>query len=183
MCACVLSCFSCVWLFATPCSPLVPSVPGILQARILEWVAVPSSRGSSQPTDHTCISGVSCTGRRILHLLCHSTTWYIFLYSLIFKPEFKIYVLPIQSSDFLVLRSGPSHGAMQVKSLQVSLLAPILVLFSQEVLLGICTFSQCKWGWENTDLFYLISPCSGYGTLFYTPTKINVYIITCIIFT
>ena len=32
------------------------SVHGIHQARILEWVAVPSSRGSSQPRDRTCIS-------------------------------------------------------------------------------------------------------------------------------
>ena len=31
------------------CSPPDSSVPGILQSRILEWVAMPSSRGSSQP--------------------------------------------------------------------------------------------------------------------------------------
>ena len=31
------------------CSPLGSSVRGILQARILEWVAMPSSRGSSRP--------------------------------------------------------------------------------------------------------------------------------------
>ena len=31
------------------CSPLGSSVRGILQARILEWVAMPSSGGSSQP--------------------------------------------------------------------------------------------------------------------------------------
>jgi len=31
------------------CSPPGPSVRGILQARILEWVAIPSSRGCSQP--------------------------------------------------------------------------------------------------------------------------------------
>ena len=31
------------------------SILGFLQARILEWVAVPSSRGSSQPRDLTCI--------------------------------------------------------------------------------------------------------------------------------
>ena len=33
---------------------------GIIQARILEWVAMPSSRGSSQPRDQTqlsCIAG------------------------------------------------------------------------------------------------------------------------------
>ena len=33
------------------CSPPGSSVYGILQARILEWVAVPSSRGSSQPRE------------------------------------------------------------------------------------------------------------------------------------
>ena len=32
------------------------SVPGILQARILEWVAIPLSMGSSQPRDQTWIS-------------------------------------------------------------------------------------------------------------------------------
>ena len=32
------------------------SVHGILQARILEWVVVPSFKGSSQPRDQTCIS-------------------------------------------------------------------------------------------------------------------------------
>ena len=38
------------------CSPPGSSVHGILQARIVEWVAMPSSRGSSQPRDRTCIS-------------------------------------------------------------------------------------------------------------------------------
>ena len=33
------------------CNPLDSSVCGISQARILEWVAIPSSRGSSQPRD------------------------------------------------------------------------------------------------------------------------------------
>ena len=37
-------------------SPPGPSVHGILQARILEWVAMLSSRGSSQPRDQTCVS-------------------------------------------------------------------------------------------------------------------------------
>ena len=32
-------------------SPPGSSVPGILQARMLEWVAIPSSRGSSRPRD------------------------------------------------------------------------------------------------------------------------------------
>ena len=33
------------------CDPMVCIVHGILQARILEWVAFPFSRGSSQPRD------------------------------------------------------------------------------------------------------------------------------------
>ena len=42
------------------CSPPGSSVHGILQARILEWVAMPSCRVSSRPRDQTCIPYVSC---------------------------------------------------------------------------------------------------------------------------
>ena len=61
----------CCWLVTKSCLPLCDpmewsppgsSVHGILQARILECVAVSFSRGSSQPRDQTC---VSCTGRWI----------------------------------------------------------------------------------------------------------------------
>ena len=48
------------------CSPPGSSIHGILQARIPEWVAVPSSRGSSWPRDQTHISYVSCSGRWVL---------------------------------------------------------------------------------------------------------------------
>ena len=47
---------SCVWL----CDPMDCTVHGILQAGILEWVAFPFSKGSSQPRDWTqvsCIAG------------------------------------------------------------------------------------------------------------------------------
>ena len=40
------------------CSLPGSSVHGILQARMLEWVAIPSSRGSSQPRDQTQVSGI-----------------------------------------------------------------------------------------------------------------------------
>ena len=42
------------------CSLTGSSVPRILQARILEWVAMPSSRGSSWPRDQTQVSCGSC---------------------------------------------------------------------------------------------------------------------------
>ena len=44
-----------VWLFATPWTCIVH---GILQARILEWVAFPFSRGSSQCRDQTQVSHI-----------------------------------------------------------------------------------------------------------------------------
>ena len=50
-----------VCLFATPCTIArqAPLSMGILQARILEWVAMPSSRGSSQHRDGTQVSHIA----------------------------------------------------------------------------------------------------------------------------
>ena len=47
--------------FPTLCDPMDSTVHGIFQARILEWVAFPFSRGSSQPRGQT---QVSCTAGR-----------------------------------------------------------------------------------------------------------------------
>ena len=72
MCVCVCVCvcvLSCVLLFVTP--PPGSSVHEISQARILESVAISSSRGSFWPRDSTCISHVSCISRHSL-LLSHS---------------------------------------------------------------------------------------------------------------
>ena len=54
------------------CSPPGSSVHRISQAGMLEWVAMPFSRGSSQPRDWTCVSCISCIGRWILY---HCATW------------------------------------------------------------------------------------------------------------
>ena len=43
----------------TLCNPMDCIVHGILQARILEWVAFPSSNGSSQPKDQTQVSHIA----------------------------------------------------------------------------------------------------------------------------
>ena len=50
--------FSHVWLFVTPWTVAhrASLFMAILQARILEWLAMPSSRGSSQPRDQTQVS-------------------------------------------------------------------------------------------------------------------------------
>ena len=65
VCLCARSLQSCLTLSNTMgCSPPGSSVHGILQARVLEWVAMPSSRGSSLPRDGIWISYSSCIGRR-----------------------------------------------------------------------------------------------------------------------
>ena len=43
----------------TDCSPPDSSVCGTFQARILQWVAMPFSRGSSQPRDRTRVSHIA----------------------------------------------------------------------------------------------------------------------------
>ena len=62
-CVCMLSCLSSVQL----CKPVDFSLPGpyvcgIFQARILDWVAISSSRGFSQPRDRTLVFRI--VGRR-----------------------------------------------------------------------------------------------------------------------
>ena len=61
------------------CSPPGSSVHGILQARVLEWVAMPSSRGSSRLRDGT---SVSCIAGRFFTSLGHQGS----------PPLFHIYV-------------------------------------------------------------------------------------------
>ena len=65
---CALSCSAVsdsLWPYRL--SLLGSSVHGILQTRILEWVSISSSRGSSRHRDQTNISCDSCIGRQILN--------------------------------------------------------------------------------------------------------------------
>ena len=59
---CCAQSLSSLWLFVTPCTvhgPPGSSIHGSLQARIMEWVAMTSSRGSSQPRDQTQVSHIA----------------------------------------------------------------------------------------------------------------------------
>ena len=72
VCVCAKSLQSCPSL----CDPMDYNMPsssvhGIVQGRILEWVAMPSSRGASQPRDGTRVSYMFCIGRQVLHHQCH----------------------------------------------------------------------------------------------------------------
>ena len=73
-------------------SPPGSSVHGILQARILEWVAVSFSRGSSQPKDWTCL--LHC--RQILFQQSHQGNPYL-AYSIIL-------VSAVQHNDIMIQR-------------------------------------------------------------------------------
>ena len=66
-CPRVCKCGKSLQLYLTLCSPPGSSVHGIFQARILECVALPSSRGYSQPRDQTCVSCISCIGSWVLY--------------------------------------------------------------------------------------------------------------------
>ena len=68
-CVCMLSHLSCLTLCdPMSCShPQAPLSMGILQTRVLEWVVMTSSRGSSQFRDPTCVSSVSYIGRWVLY--------------------------------------------------------------------------------------------------------------------
>ena len=64
-CVCVSHSQSCPTLcYPTHCSPTGFSVHGILQARILEWIAIPFSRGSSNPGLLHCRQILYCLSYR-----------------------------------------------------------------------------------------------------------------------
>ena len=60
------------------CSPLGSSVQGVLQARVLEWVAMPSSRESPQPRNGTQVScnGLVMSAKGPGRLTCHRAAVY-----------------------------------------------------------------------------------------------------------
>ena len=80
------------------CSLPGSSIQGILQAGILKWVAMSSSRGSSLPRNCTCVSYVFCIGRRVLYYQRHlgSQPWASYIDSLYLNSSengFKFHML------------------------------------------------------------------------------------------
>ena len=68
-------------------NPLGSSVHAISQARILDWVAISSTRGSSQPRDQTHISCVSCITGRFF-------TWWAI------REALYIFILPVEPDSY-----------------------------------------------------------------------------------
>jgi len=93
------------------CSPPGSSVHGILQARILEWVATPFSRGSSQARDQTqasCIAGGFFTVWATREALLYSSRmkWKYGLFSFSFEKNKVTFSSPLfrEGSTFRKLR-------------------------------------------------------------------------------
>ena len=82
------------------CRPPGSSVHGILQARILEWVAISFSRGSSQPSDWT---QVSCTAGRFF------TIWAT-------KEDLTHPNLMLGRTFLLLIETGQIHGQLIIES-------------------------------------------------------------------
>ena len=114
----------------TLCNPMEYTVHGILQARILEWVALPFSRGSSQPRDQTQvshISGVFLTSWAIRedHTYIYVYVWwfYIYIYTHIYMIWFLNYLTdrtPVSPSWLLSNTQGvncPKRGLCSVLTL------------------------------------------------------------------
>ena len=72
-------------LWLTDCSLKGSSVHGIFSARILEWVAISSSREFSQPSNWICVSFISGIGRQVLY---YWATMYLLPSCLFFMTSF-----------------------------------------------------------------------------------------------
>ena len=119
--ACGLSHLSCVWFCATLWTLALQALlsVGILQARILEWFAMPSCRGSSQPRDQTHVSYVFCIGRQVLYHYCYlGSPFYAIWWS---YSDSKLLQKTIQRPNFLNgLLSSP--GKPRLKFLEASVI-------------------------------------------------------------
>ena len=85
------------------CDPMGYTVHGLLQARILEWVAFPFSRGSSQPRDRTqisCIAGGFFTSWAIRE----APTVYIFYVKVRFPVTSTLYSHKYEIKIFKALK-------------------------------------------------------------------------------
>ena len=120
MCTCVCAvcpvAHSCLTLWSHELQAPGFSVHEISLTRRVEWVAMPSSRGSSQPRDQTRVSCTSSIGKQVLY---HRTTWeaptYTYTHSCCIVPS-RVWLLcnPLNCSP-----PGSSvHGIFQARILE-----------------------------------------------------------------
>ena len=103
------------------CSPPGSSIPGILQARILEWVAISFSRGSSQPRGLTQVSRIA--GRCFNFWATREVSYFSpTLISEIVKPFWPSWLNPVMvlSLGQARTRAGTSPHQANVDDLSVT---------------------------------------------------------------
>ena len=93
------------------CSPPGSSFHGILKARILEWIAISFSRGSSQPRDRTRVSRM--TGRCfILWAIREHMNWLIKVSKIVWSLTFPKQVVWCHTQDCLTMTLRHSWGSV-----------------------------------------------------------------------
>ena len=130
------------------CSPPGSSVYGILQARILEWVAMHSSRGSSRPRDQT---GVSCMSH-------HGSPWQRIGRSNSYKKKLKWlvcqkYMLKIPFLDCFFFLSNIDYLKQKWFSHSVHFVSTLKSIAINLHLSGECPSGVCSAPWK--DWLYL----------------------------
>ena len=109
-CVCILVTQSCAALCdLMDCSPPGSSVHGILQARILERVAIPFSRGSSQPGDPSWVFRIAGRFSTTEHLGSHQNRAGLGIKNLDLDSGSAPGLLPPWESDSHLLTSDFSH--------------------------------------------------------------------------
>ena len=102
VCVCVRTQLCPILRCPMDCSPPGSSVPGIFQARTLEWVAISYSRGSLWHRDGTHVSCISWIGSQIVYHWCHlycNIKWNVF------KKMHRVAISPGPSAQILERRT------------------------------------------------------------------------------
>ena len=121
------------------CGPPGSSVCGILQARILAWVAVSYSRGPSWPRGWTHVSCISCIGRQILYY------WVIWEALSIYTSLIIFYLF-----DLIIIE----RSMLQVCFMMVDLSIYPWSSFSFEMDLKLCLYGFLKSiYWEKIQIY------------------------------
>ena len=99
------------------CSPPGFSVYGIVQARILEWIAIPFSRGTSQPRDRTL---VSCIVGRFFTVWATGKSTYLYTHTFYIDGNMHLILVCLLSSYSVIYTRGCSLSDQKLSALGLS---------------------------------------------------------------